>query len=128
MEGDEVAVLEKCSQVALRSLLKGVKSLRGEPDVLVGGSRNVSDEPLEGEPGDHGICLRLHLLDLLEGKHTWPEAWLVDATLQSSKTFTLVVEALGALGPVLPSNGRRASGRRARQLLGCSIDVVGRAW
>jgi hypothetical protein len=101
MEGDEVAVLEKCSQVALRSLLKGVKSLRGEPDVLVGGSRNVSDEPLEGEPGDHGICLSLHLLDLLEGKHTWPEAWLLDAILQSSKSFT---EALGALGPVLPSN------------------------
>jgi len=101
MEGDEIAVLEKSSEVALSSLLEGFECMNGEPDVLVGGSRNVSDEPLEGEPGDHGLCLTLHLLDLLESKHTWPEAWLLDTTCVCSEIFSL--GAFAILAPLLAS-------------------------
>jgi hypothetical protein len=53
MLGDEVAVLEQSSEVALGRLLKGEEGCRREPDVLVVGSRDVSDHPLEGEPGQH---------------------------------------------------------------------------
>ena len=43
VDGAEVAVFEETSEVGLRGLLKGVKTLRGETDVRIGGAGDLSD-------------------------------------------------------------------------------------
>ena len=77
MDTAEIAILEKTSQEALRSLLKSDESLGGEPDFIVRGPSNISDEPLEGESWDDRRGLGLQLLDLLESQHSWFEARLL---------------------------------------------------
>ncbi len=48
VDGAEVAVFEETSEIALRGLLKSVKTLRREADIRIGGAGYLSDESLEG--------------------------------------------------------------------------------
>ena len=63
-----MAVFEETSEVALRGLLKSLKSLRGEADIRIGGAGDLSDKPLEGQSWYDYLDRLLESLDLLEGE------------------------------------------------------------
>ena len=120
VEGYEVAVLEDASEVALRSLLECVQGGGGEPDIGVGGSRDVTDEPLEGQPRDDGLGLSLHLLDLLESQRAWPESGLLDSSGRGdvlAKSLNLAFYSFSSILPRKKSIFGEHSVRRLWQLL-----------
>ena len=68
VDGAEVAVFEETSEIALRGLLKSLKSLRGEANIRIGGAGDLSDKPLEGQSRYDYLDRLLESLDFLEGE------------------------------------------------------------
>lgn len=66
VDGAEVAIFEETSEIALRGLLKSVKSLRREAEVRVGSAGDLSDESLERQSRYYSLDLLLESLDFLE--------------------------------------------------------------
>lgn len=73
VDGAEVAVFEETSEIALRGLLKSLKTLRGEADVGIGCAGNLSDKSLEGQSWYDSLNLQLESLDFSEGDCSRPE-------------------------------------------------------
>ena len=83
----EIGVFEETSQKALSSFLERQHGLALEPKATCGtrcALGDISHESLEGKLRDDELCVRLVLLDLLEGSLTWLGDSLFDGLVLSS--------------------------------------------